>query len=346
MLVKGERLTLRRAQPEDAGRAYEWFALSDLTSRAMGPPLYPELPVPARSGFDARYPAFLFAPGYPYDGRALVISAGDEDVGLLVYGRVRLEPGWVELEQWLAEKRFSGRGYGSEALSLGCRWLHEALGVDRFVVRASRRNVRALRSFRRAGFRAPAGDARQATSALGLAPHPLADSETLLLERAPPPVVLQDADGRGVVFLEAKVSAASEPALVSIGAAASDATAFYCEIQGWPKARASALTLESVAPLLDGDAVPIKVAAQAFGAWLRARSAAQPVAVVSTSAWGRWALAELLGGEELPPGVDWQRVPLPPEQLDAVAAGLGLRRHHALDEARALRHALLRHDGE
>jgi hypothetical protein len=34
-------------------------------------------------------------------------------------------------------------------------------------------------------------------------------------------------------------------------------------------------------------------------------------------------------------------VPIAYESLDEVALSLGLRRHHALDDARALRHAVL-----
>jgi hypothetical protein len=52
-------------------------------------------------------------------------------------------------------------------------------------------------------------------------------------------------------------------------------------------------------------------------------------------------MADLLGREDLPPNCGWLRVPIHYEQLDAAVAGLGLRRHHALDDARALRHTIL-----
>ena len=66
----------------------------------------------------------------------------------------------------------------------------------------------------------------------------------------------------------------------------------------------------------------------------------RPVSIVTDSAYDRWALAALLGREDLPIGVTWQRVPVAYEQIDAIAAESGLRRHHALDDARTLQCAV------
>ncbi len=340
MLNRGQTVSLRRAQPADAKRAYEWLALSELTPLALGPPVYPDLPVPSRAAFDARYPAALFDRGNPYAGRALIIGTDAEDVGVLVYRSVYLLQGAVELELWLAEKRFCGRGFGSEALRLACRWLHDELGVDTFVLRPSRRNVRALRAFRRAGFRSIQAATDLVLGDLGLGRHPARDNELMLLRMPPPAATLHPQDGCTYVFLDTEFTHLLQPQLISVGAVATDGNAFYCEISGWPREQASDFVVRQVLPLLDGDAVPYSTAAQAFASWLGER-AARPVIVITDSAYDRWALAGLLGGEALPDGMCWQRVPLPYERLDAVVAAMGLRRHHALDDARGLRHALL-----
>lgn len=340
MLIRGEKVALRRAQPADAERAYEWLALSELTPLALGPPLYPDLPIPSRESFDALYPPSLFAVGNPYDGRALIISVAGEDAGVLLYGDVRLLQGAVELAIWLAEKRFRGNGYGSEALRLACHWLHETLGVDTFVLRPSRRNVRALRAFRRAGFRSVQTDAAQVLRDVGLSRRPPNDSALMLLNLPPPPLQLQIDEQRTYVFFDTEFTHLLRPQLISVGAVSTDAKAFYCEISDWPREQASDFVKNRVLPLLDGDAVPRETAAQAFVRWLRER-AARPVTVVTDSTYDRWALADLLGDESLPDGVHWQRVPLPYEALDAAVAEMGLRRHHALDDARGLRQALL-----
>lgn len=342
MLIRGDKLSLRRSGRQDVARAYEWFAFSELTPTFLGAPLYPELPLPSREGFEARYPPLLFEPGNPYDGRALIISVDGEDIGVVVYGAVRLLQGSVELEMWLGERRFSGRGHGSEALRLACTWLHDELGVDDFVVRPSRRNVRALRAFRRAGFRTLRADPEQALRHYGLARHPLPDSELMVLNLPAPRVELQPDPQCEFVFLDTEFTDLLAPRLISVGAVGGDGQAFYREISGWAPGQASEFVTAVVVPLLEGRAGPLSEVRSAFFAWLQERPAQRPVTVITDSAYDRWALAELLGRESLPDGLRWQRVPLPYEQLDAVVAKLGLRRHHALDDARGLRQALLR----
>lgn len=341
VLISGQKVTLRRTQPADAERAYEWMVLSDLTPLFVGPPLYPDLPVPSRAQFDALYPRRLFGRSNPYDGRALIIRAAADDVGILIYSDVHLLQGAVELELWLAEKRFCGHGFGSDALRLACTWLQSELGVDTFVLRPSRRNVRALRAARRAGFRTVQAEADLLLRDLGLGGDPLADSEMMLLRLPPPSWQLNVQADRTYVFLDTEFTHLLQPQLISLGAVATDANAFYCELSNWPRDQASDFVLQRVLPLLDGDAVPQEKAAQSFAIWLQQR-ATQPLTIISDSAYDRWALADLLGAETLPGGVNWQRVPLPYEQLDAVVAAMGLRRHHALDDARGLRHALIK----
>jgi hypothetical protein len=112
-------------------------------------------------------------------------------------------------------------------------------------------------------------------------------------------------------------------------------------LSDWPRSSCSEFVRATVIPLLDGDAVPHPVAAESFIHWLGERAQAAPVTLVSDSGFDRWAMADLLGREDLPPGCDWLRVPIHYEQLDSAVAGLGLRRHHALDDARALRHTIL-----
>jgi inhibitor of KinA sporulation pathway (predicted exonuclease) len=94
-------------------------------------------------------------------------------------------------------------------------------------------------------------------------------------------------------------------------------------------------------PLLDGDAVPLAMGAEALAAWLEARAQGSATTIISDTGFDRWALAELFGREDLPPNVEWRRVPVAYEKLDEVTRVLSLRRHHALDDARALRHIVL-----
>jgi diamine N-acetyltransferase len=314
---------------------------SDLTAGMMGGPLFPDHPIPSYGQFCEDYEPYFFEGSRPFDGRGLIVQTGGVDIGFLSYNRVDLLNDVVELDLWLATRRHCGQGNGSEALALACDWLQGNFGVNRFLVRPSRRNVRALRAMRRAGFRETDLSAAEVVAKLGLPKGDYFD-EVLLFRILPlPPTKLEPAANRIYVFVDSEFTSLAEPRLISIGAVATDATAFYCELSDWPDEHCSEFVRASVLPLLEGPAVTHPVAAESFTRWIVGRAAQQPVTVISDSGFDRWALADLLGREDLPGSIEWQRVPVSYEQLDDTARALGLRRHHALDDARALRYAVM-----
>lgn len=341
IVATGQKVELRRATLADRAHAFEWMARSDLTPGMLGPPVFADVPVPGYETFCEMYEPYIFEGSRPFDGRGLVIRVGGADIGFLRHGPIDLLNDVVELDLWLAASPYCGNGYGSDALDAACGWLQDSFGVDRFVVRPSRRNVRALRAVRRAGFRETDLPAAQVVQELGLPRSRYFDEVPMFrVLRSPPPVLARE-PGRIYVFVDSEFTNLVEPRLISIGAVATDATAFYCELTSFPEDACSDFVRARVLPLLDGDGVPHPVAGESFARWLRDRSAAGPVTIVSDSGFDRWAIADLLGHEDLPERVTWQRVPVPQERVNAAASELGLRRHHALDDARALRHALL-----
>jgi diamine N-acetyltransferase len=340
MTVAGNgRVSIRRARLQDRARVYEWLVQSDLTPNVFGP-LYPERDAPTLEQFASRYVNAYFDGTRPYSGRMFVITVGADEIGCISHGPIDLLNDVVELDIWLAERRLAGRGVGSEALVLLADWLQANYGVNRFLVRPSRRNVRALRAMRRAGFRETDLPAAEVISKLQLPRGEYAD-EVLLFRILPTPApALKRESHRIYVFLESEFTSLDRPELISIGAVATDATAFYAEVRGWSPERSTDFVRQVVMPLLDGDAVTHEVAAEAFSAWLDERTGRAPTTIVSDSGYDRWALAELLGREDLPPGVDWKRVAVGYDELDNAMQALNLRRHHALDDARGLRHLL------
>ncbi len=337
----GSRVTLRRARLLDRPRIHEWLTQSDLVSNVMGAPLYPDLPVPTLEQFSADYVNAYFDGTRPYSGRMLVIAAGGDEIGAVSHGPIDLLNDVVELDIWLAERRVTSRGIGSEALVLLADWLQANYGVNRFLVRPSRRNVRALRAMRRAGFRETDLPAPEVIEKLQLPKGDYAD-EVLLFRILPvPPATLTPEPDRVYVFVDSEFTNLRTPELISIGAVATDSTAFYCEVKGWSAERSSDFVKQIVVPLLDGDAVPLPMAAEAFSAWLDERAGRAPTTIISDSGYDRWALTELLGREDLPSGVDWKRVPISYEELDEATKQFNLRRHHALDDARALRQLVM-----
>ncbi|MCX8005074.1 MAG: GNAT family N-acetyltransferase [Burkholderiaceae bacterium] len=341
IVASGAKVRLRRAQLADRERAHIWLTHSDLSAEVAGPPLYPEVALPTFEAFCEQYQPFYFDGTRPFDGRALIIEADGNDVGFLAHGPVSLLHEVAPLDLWLQGRAVGGRGYGSEALRLACEWLQGAYGIDRFVVRPSRRNVRALRAARRAGFRETDLAPAQVVRELQLAPARYADEVLLFRALPPPPPTLPMQAGRVFVFIDSEFTSLVEPRLISLGAVATDGAAFYCELSDWPREAASEFVRARVLPQLDGEALPHPAAAALFGRWLAERNRGAAVTLVSDSGFDRWALADLFGSEDLPPAVGWMRAPVAAEELDAQAHAQRLRRHHALDDAYALMHALL-----
>lgn len=336
----GTKVSLRRARLVERPRMHEWLINSDLSPNMLGGTLYPDRPSPPLVLFAEKFADHYFTGLRPYSGRSFIIEADGVDVGCVSHGPIDLVNDVTELDLWLAERRVAGRGLGSEALIVLADWLQARYGVNRFLIRPSRRNVKALRALRRAGFRETDLPASEVIEKLAL-PAGDYDDEILLfriLPSAPTPLI---EPGHTYVFIDSEFTSLSAPQLISIGAVATDATAFYAELQGWEPERASDFVREVVMPLLDGDAVPLAMGADALGAWLEARAQSTATTIISDSGFDRWALAELFGREDLPPNVEWRRAPVAYEHLDEVTRQLGLRRHHALDDARALRYVVL-----
>jgi hypothetical protein len=151
---------------------------------------------------------------------------------------------------------------------------------------------------------------------------------------------------RCYVFFDSEFTSLEHPELLSVGAVSDAGGQFYAEIAdgvaspGSIRERSSDFVIKTVLPLLEGLAQPRSTAAEAFLGWLGQCAEGRPVSIVTDSAYDRWALAALLGREDLPIGVSWQRVPVAYEQIDAIAAESGMRRHHALDDARTLQCAV------
>jgi diamine N-acetyltransferase len=341
IVASNAKLALRRAVAGDRMRVFQWVSRNDLTLTVTGATPVFEPRVLTFDAFRTRYADHLFTGRRPFTGRALIVSNAEDDVGFVAHREINLLNDVVEMDVWLAGRRFQGQGYGSAAVALACEWLQAAYGVNRFLLRPSRRNVHALRAARRAGFRETNISARELTAKLRLARPEYAD-EVLLFRTLPLPRAALDVDAaRTYVFFDSEFTDFDDPALISIGAVATDSSAFYCELHGWPADSASDFVRTNVVPLLDGNAVPFSRARQGFVSWLAERARSRPVTIVSDSGFDRLSLIWLFGGEDLPENVEWQRVPVAYEQLDDVARALGLCRHHALDDARALRHALL-----
>jgi len=150
--LRGSRVALRPATEADRATVYAWLARSDLTPSMMGPPRFPDHPVPTWEEFCADYKPHYFDDSLPQAGRCFIIVVDDEDVGVVGYNRIDPVAAECELDIWLRSERDCGKGYGPDALQVLCDLLRRSMGVARAIIRPSLRNERAIAAYRRAGF--------------------------------------------------------------------------------------------------------------------------------------------------------------------------------------------------
>lgn len=150
--AESERISLRFAGEVDRHKIFEWLVHSDLTPSMMGPPDFPDHPIPTWEEFNREYDESFFDNSTPEMGRFFIIVAGGEDVGVISYSRISPDRQLVEMDIWLRAEEFCGRGIGSSALIELCEYLRAHHGFIEFLARPSSRNQRAVAACRKAGF--------------------------------------------------------------------------------------------------------------------------------------------------------------------------------------------------
>ncbi len=146
-------IQLRPATIADRCAIYDWMACSDLTTSIAGPPLFPEVPISTWGEFCADYAEFFFDGSQPESGRSFIIEHEGEAVGHISYDCRHLPPEVAELDIWLRDSSYFGRGFGRRAIDALCRHLGETLGKRELIMRPSARNPRAIAAYNAAGFR-------------------------------------------------------------------------------------------------------------------------------------------------------------------------------------------------
>ena len=97
----------------------------------------------------------IIARGYVYrDARARVIGIAEDDalVGLALVKDLDEEPACYDLQQFMIDARWQGRGYGTEALGLILAELGAERKYDRVEVCVKRDDAAALRVYEKADF--------------------------------------------------------------------------------------------------------------------------------------------------------------------------------------------------
>jgi RimJ/RimL family protein N-acetyltransferase len=153
--ILGMRVVLRAATTEDESQILRWLLKSDITPSILGPPRFPERPVPSLDDPSQRLDRHYLDGTAPELGRCFLILIDGEPVGQVTYNDIVERDEWkqVELDIWMRSESCCGKGYGTDALDALCAYLHERFGVGRFMVQPSARNPRAIRAYEKAGFK-------------------------------------------------------------------------------------------------------------------------------------------------------------------------------------------------
>jgi len=118
----------------------------------MGPPDYPDSPVPSWEEFIRDYRDHFFNGSNPQMGRCFIIEVDDEPVGQVNHDRISERDHSTELDIWLKGSIYLNKGYGTDALITLCEYLYERFDCRKFIIAPSSRNTAAIRSYRKAGF--------------------------------------------------------------------------------------------------------------------------------------------------------------------------------------------------
>jgi RimJ/RimL family protein N-acetyltransferase len=149
-------LTLRPATFEDRPAIHAWMTAPGIVESMLGPPLFPDVPIPNLETFVADWEPYHFTHEDPELGRMFVMERDGRAVGLIAQNTVvKTAEGerCAEIDLWLANAEARGRGYGSTALSVLAARLDHELGLDSIFLQPSARNPNAIRAYLDAGFR-------------------------------------------------------------------------------------------------------------------------------------------------------------------------------------------------
>lgn len=150
--IVGKKVILRPATLADRQPIFDWLTKSDLTKLMMGPPTYPDSPIPTWEEFINDYKEYFFDNTKPYLGRCFIIEVNCEPIGQINHDKISRIDNSTELDIWLKCSKYINKGYGSNAITTLCNYLTKKYGCKRFVISPSKRNNLAIRAYEKAGF--------------------------------------------------------------------------------------------------------------------------------------------------------------------------------------------------
>ncbi|MFC0527733.1 GNAT family N-acetyltransferase [Phytohabitans kaempferiae] len=154
MFVTGERVRLRAMEPEDAEALWRWNHDPEVMRWMDAGYAQPLARVRAwlqerpRNGYDD----VLFGIEAPADPGAGGAGGGRRLVGLVRLSGAAPEIGCADLDIYLGEKEYWGRGLATDAVRAACRYGFEAMRLHKVTLTVVVENEAALSVYRKVGF--------------------------------------------------------------------------------------------------------------------------------------------------------------------------------------------------
>ncbi len=149
-------IELREATIEDREKTYKWLYYSDFSGYLNKLGGITKETIPSYEYYKKEeYMDFYFDDSQPEKGRAYIIvcrtNGKIEDVGIISYTSFHLLDKITEFDIWLKGLSYTGHGYGTKAL-LRLSGIVKYLGYKKVIIRPSKHNKRAIKSYQKAGF--------------------------------------------------------------------------------------------------------------------------------------------------------------------------------------------------
>ncbi|NQU86163.1 MAG: GNAT family N-acetyltransferase [Mariniphaga sp.] len=150
--LTGEKIMLKPATVQDREKIFLWLTKSNLTKEMMGPPNYPDSKIPSWEEFKNDYAEYYFDGSQPMNGQCFIIQVEGEDIGQINHNAIDNKNKVTDLDIWLSDAKYTGKGIGTGAIQLMCEYLGKKYGCRQIKISPSKRNEKAIRAYKKAGF--------------------------------------------------------------------------------------------------------------------------------------------------------------------------------------------------
>jgi diamine N-acetyltransferase len=148
-------ISLKKSKLKDRNNAYNWLYHSDYSPALNEMQGYAPDNPPDLTKFENDYEDFYFEDSKPEKGRAYLIVLKEDDdeenIGFISYTAIHLKKGMAEIDIWLKGLKYTGKGYGTNAVNILSDKLFHA-GFHTLIIRPCLKNKRAIRSYLKSGF--------------------------------------------------------------------------------------------------------------------------------------------------------------------------------------------------